>query len=649
MKNNNEAVFKVVGGYIEKVFGDSTESLKVSNGKTVKSALNSYMLANKHLLVKHELVELGSLSDNYLPTYFIVESSFGVQLVTIVSGRFLCEDGSEFVEPTTQYNVFYIRRRVRFLTPTEIGSALLKSTPMVSFLMLSLVAFVLVSPLFSNIFNSRLVHTDSISSLLVVSAGFTVLFVFEFLIKELIMMRVNRQIERESRVAEFVLFESVITSTNKDSIVNWKTVSDSLAGVWRGFGQIMLDAVTILLIVVFFGFQLGVYAVFPIIIYTVFFVLNVKFKYNSYRKILALSNMKDQKLTYLINMGSSNKFFRFIDKDLIREKWGAMTNDTSNFGLHLQEHEEFYNGILKLFSSVSIIVIFIASYCAIKSGSCAQSSIIALMMLNGRCSAALNSLIGRSYSAMVAYSKMTSSLAALHRDSYEQLETAKGLVLSNQESHQLIIDNVSKQVDGKVVLSMKEKLELASGDCCCITGRIGSGKTTLLDVLGGLSTVTTGKVSLDGVNITEYSSRVFAKDVAYYSINDSMIGDSLEFNLRLKYGLDLELAIENLKIFDCNYALTQQALFEDSARNLKLSSGQIQKLEMVRSLGANPSLILLDEPCSNLSAAESRLFMQKLRQRYPRSIIIFTSHSPILRGVADFTFDIETSTIAKTK
>ena len=645
MKNN---IPIVIESYANKVFGDSVSTSSMGACKSVRSALDNYILTNKHLLIKHDVVEINSVGDNYLPTYFIVESTKGAYLVTFVNGKFILDDGEEFIAPKTKYKIYYVRRRVRFLTPSEIGVALLKSTPMVSFMLLSLVAFVLVSPLFSNIFNSRLVHTNSISSLLVVSAGFTALFVLEFLIKELVMARVNKEIEHESRVAEFVLFESVIASTNKDAIVNWKTVSDSLAGVWRGFGQIMLDAFTILLIVVFFGFQLGVYAIFPVIIYGLFFFLNIKFKYNSYRKLLTLSNMKDQKLTYLINMGSSHKFFRFIDKDLIREKWSAMTNDTSNFGLHLQEHEELYNGVLKLFSSISIIVIFIASYCAIKSGSCAQSSIIALMMLNGRCSSALSSLIGRSYSAMVAYSKMNSSLGALHRDGYEQLETVNGLSLSSTDSHRLVIDNVTKQIDGKLVLEMKERLELTSGDCCCITGSVGSGKTTLLDVLGGLSTVTTGRVSLDDINLTEYSSRVFTKDVSYYSINDSMVGDSLEFNMRLKYGLDFDFAVENMKFFDCSYALTQQTLFEDSARNLKLSSGQIQKLEMVRSLGVNPSLILLDEPCSNLSATESRLFMRKLRQRYPKAIIIFTSHNLILRSVADFTYDIEENKISRT-
>ena len=648
MKNSRENVSAVVSLYVDRVFGDSV-ILDNSSNKDIKSGLKAFVTANKHLLIKHDLIELDSIENGHIPSYFIFESLSGAELIWHNSGKFMREDGSDFKNSDEVGKIFYIRRRVRYLTPSEISSALLKSTPIVSFLMIMLVAFVLVSPLYSNIFNSRLVHTDSISSLLVVSGGFAVLFLLEFFVKELIMMKLNKQIEHESRIAEFVLFESVISSTNKDAIVNWKTVSESVTSVWRGFGQIILDAITILLIVIFFGFQLGMYAIFPISIYTMFFFLNVKFKYNSYRKLLTLSDMKDQKLTYLINMGSSSRFFRFIDKDLIRDKWRVMTNDTSKFGLNLQGHEEFYGGILKLFSSVSIIVIFIASYCAIKNGGCAQSSIIALMLLNGRCSASLNSLINRFYTSMIAYSKMSSSLSALHKDGHDQLEVANGLLLSKQKSHKLIINRLSQQVDGKILLSIKEPIEVRSGECWCITGRIGSGKTTLLNILSGLVTATTGSVVLDDVNINEYSSRMFVNDVAYYSISDLMIGDSFEFNLRLKYGLNMDYAIDNLKYFDCHYALTQQSLFEDSARNLKLSSGQIQKLAMVRSLGVNPSIILLDEPCSNLSAPEARLFMKKMRQRYPDAMIIFTSHSLILRSVADFTFDVETGVVGKNK
>ncbi|PSV00890.1 ATP-binding cassette domain-containing protein [Photobacterium kishitanii] len=641
MNYDYENVKKVAQRYFSLIGYDGTI---LNRSATVRGVIEDSVSVNSHPLVKDEIVDLDLTSNSHIPSSFVVEFVDKVEVITYSNGTFYDESDTE-TNVDNAVKAYYLCRSVRYMTAPEISISLFKRTPMVSFLMLLLVVFIMASPTYSNLFNSRLVYGDSITSLLVVSGIFILIFLAEFLLKELIMKKLNERIESEVKIAEMVFFDSVCSSTNKDSVVNWKTASESITGIWRSVGQIGLDVFTAFIIMTVFCFQLGVYAVFPISVYALFFGINLKMKMKTYRDILAMNDMKDQKLTYLINMMPSRSFLKFLDMERVREKWAYMTEKLSTFGLQIQMHEELSGGVLKFYSSASIIVIFIAAYCAIKAGDLSQGSVIALMLLNGRCSAAISSLTNRTYSGLISYSKLKGAIQSLHEDD-SALNRRAGLRLNQTEGHELCVSDVSKTFDGKMILA-DVNFKVSSGESVCVIGKAGSGKSTLLSILTGHMRCDSGTVQFDSIGVLEYGSEFYSREVAYYSLSDGMMGDTLYYNMSLKYDQNIGDIVDNLKYFDCTYVLNQKALYADIATELKLSSGQLQKINMVKSLGVNPKLIVMDEPCSNLSHLEARSFLNKIKTRYPSAILIFASHNPMLRGCADYVFDMESVDLIK--
>ena len=645
MKQNPDLT-SIIHRYVRKEFSELQNAHITKDCLNVKSALEQTLENNDQLLFKSHVVDTDNLNEIHIPEYFILEYVGEVSIISNKNGVFLDETHKEVkIDEMNGYTIYFINREIKEASASEIMAMLIKQTPIASFFMIILVAFVLVSPVYSNIFNSRLVHASSMSTLVVVSSMFFAIFSLEFLLKEFIMKSVNSKIENLSKQAEMAFYEFTLNSSSKDAIINWKTASDSVTSLWRGFGYIFLDLSTILFIIIALCFELGVYAIFPVLTYVLLFAISVGFKIKSYKRILAISEIKDQKLTYLMNIMSSNSFLKFVDKESIKDKWRKMVNENATVSLETQNNEEFYSGALKLYASTSIITIFIASYCAIQTGSCDQSSIIALMLLNGRCSSALTSIINKTYSSVIAHSKMKSSLESLLKQKINHQPHKQGLSLPRATPLSILIKNVTKKHGETTALSIDNTVKMVAGECWCISGSVGSGKTTLLNIISGKSTATTGSVLLNSINIKDFSPLMFIKDVAYYSINDHMIGDTLDFNMNLKYGFNNDAAVNNLIYFDCDFALTKEIMFETPATDFKLSSGQIQKINMVRSLGDSPKLIVMDEPCSNLSNHEARLFIKKLKDRYVDSIIVIATHNPVVRNLADKVWDIENNEI----
>ena len=179
-------------------------------------------------------------------------------------------------------------------------------------------------------------------------------------------------------------------------------------------------------------------------------------------------------------------------------------------------------------------------------------------------------------------------------------------------------------------------LQVKQGDMCVIQGTSGSGKSTLLNCSGGLDTIESGSIKVDGTEIAGMK----ADELSDY--RRDYLGFIFQF-----YNLVPNLTVrENIQV--CEY-LTDQPLNMDELLEIlgltehqnkfpaQLSGGQQQRCAIARALIKNPKLLLCDEPTGALDSKTSRdilILLEKINATYGTTMLIVT-HNNSIKNMVD--------------
>lgn len=174
--------------------------------------------------------------------------------------------------------------------------------------------------------------------------------------------------------------------------------------------------------------------------------------------------------------------------------------------------------------------------------------------------------------------------------------------------------------------------EIEKGEFCVIVGASGAGKTTILNILGGMDYLTTGKVYLDGEEVSAYNKR----QLTSYRRYD--VGFVFQF-----YNLVQNLtALENVELaaqicrepLDAATVLEEVGLSERKANfPAQLSGGEQQRVAIARALVNEPSILLADEPTGNLDNNNAWEIMKLLEEINEKgtTVIVVTHNLEIVK------------------
>lgn len=185
------------------------------------------------------------------------------------------------------------------------------------------------------------------------------------------------------------------------------------------------------------------------------------------------------------------------------------------------------------------------------------------------------------------------------------------------------------------------------GDVCVIVGESGAGKTTLLNILGGMDTLTAGRVFLDGREVSAFNK----KQLAAYRRNE--VGFVFQF-----YNLIPNLtALENVELaaqlsrrpLDSRRVLEEVGLAHRAGNfPAQLSGGEQQRVAIARALAKNPKLLLCDEPTGALDYATGKAVLRLLQDASRKSgmTVIIITHNTALTAMADRVIRVKSGEIA---
>lgn len=192
--------------------------------------------------------------------------------------------------------------------------------------------------------------------------------------------------------------------------------------------------------------------------------------------------------------------------------------------------------------------------------------------------------------------------------------------------------------------------DVEKGELVVIVGPSGAGKTTLLNILGGMDTLSEGKVFLDGNEI----SCLNKKRLTEYRRHD--VGFVFQF-----YNLIGNLtALENVELANqiCKNPLDAEQILrdvglEERMKNFpsQLSGGEQQRVAIARALAKNPKLLLCDEPTGALDYQTGKAILQLLQDtgRKTGMTVIIITHNSALTAMADRVIKVRNGTISLVK
>ena len=189
--------------------------------------------------------------------------------------------------------------------------------------------------------------------------------------------------------------------------------------------------------------------------------------------------------------------------------------------------------------------------------------------------------------------------------------------------------------------------EVEKGELVVIVGPSGAGKTTLLNILGGMDTLSTGRVVLDGREISSLNR----KQLTEYRRHD--VGFVFQF-----YNLVGNLtALENVELANqiCKDPLDAAEILREVGLGERmqnfpsqLSGGEQQRVAIARALAKKPKLLLCDEPTGALDYQTGKAILQLLQDTARKSgmTVIIITHNSALTAMADRVIRVKSGTVS---
>lgn len=382
--------------------------------------------------------------------------------------------------------------------------------------------------------------------------------------------------------------------------------------ITTGFVETLVDgvmAITVLIMMVIYSFKLTAVVLGAIALYTIVRLALYRPLHQATEEMIQ-SSAKEQS-SFLENIRGMQTIKLFGNESQRQGIWQNRYAEVINSEIRLGRLNISFESFNKLlFGLENVLVIYFAALMVMEN-SLSVGMVLAFIAYKGQLTTRFANLIEQiiQFKMMRLHLDRISDIALTeleaNREGNASFTSIDDANESSKQQGQLTLENICfsySEEDTPVLTNVS--LSLNAGDSIAITGPSGAGKTTLMKIMLGLLQPTSGKVLLDGKDITHIGLKHYRKKIAAVMQDDTLLAGSIADNIsffdpqpnyqKIEQCAHLAAIHDDISKMTMGY----NSLVGDMGSNL--SGGQLQRVLLARALYQSPCVLFMDEATSHL-------------------------------------------------
>lgn len=592
------------------------------------SHLNEYILSD---LYQYQINELIFDEKTQLPNIFIAELNKEDFVVVDYSyGVFNCITKQKRLEAADLEGkrLIHFTKINQELSAQDLLKVVMKKVPKVGYVSVVLVIFAVLSPLYSNLFNTRLVYSDSFNSILYITGIFIILLGLEIILKNYVYHESAKKIKQNNLLFGDYMTKLLGESKCNEPSIKVRLFENSAIALWESWPLLIVDIALIIVFSLCVIFMLGVYALIPLIYYALFTVVCIHIRFKAYLHTLLNFEYVAERIVNLSTLENFRSALPFVKEGFLSHYIFTKNIKDENNRITMNIENHHWAEFIKANSFISLAIVYFACYFSISNGIMGIGSIIAIMIINSRLSGSLVSMVSRIFSIKTnkyhALNSITTLIKDVVRNHHQKIDIPR--------VNNIQLDNLGIVIEDKVIIHNYSET-FVPGEVIGVIGSSGAGKTTLLNTLAGNYSGYTGKVYISSVAIEDISGNSKSNLFGFYDTSLTFLSGTLRdtFNVfGIKYNKDI---IEIIKSVNKSIPITNQLVDVMPASKIPFSNGEKQRLLILMTVFKQPQILFLDEPTSFLGKEDAQQFMQQILSRCKNSIVFVATHDMALTRI----------------
>ncbi len=492
----------------------------------------------------------------------------------------------------------------------------------------------------------RVVPNEATSTLWVLASGVIVVFIFEFILRNLRSYFIDLAGKNADTLIASHLLERVMsmrmdtkpesTGSMANNLKEFESLRDFFAS---GTLVLLVDLPFVFLFLLVMFLIAGPLALVPTLVVPI--VIGISWALQKPLKRITDQTMAEsnQKHAILVEALSGLETIKAAGaQSRIQGRWEQLVGITAATSGKAKAVASLATTLTALIIQMTTVVVVLFGVYMMIDKHLTMGALVAMTLLTGRALSPLGAVCG----LMLKYEQSRVALEALNKlmDSPSERPAGKVFRHTPELLGQIEFQNVTFSYPNSSEKALDSvSFTIRPGERVALLGRIGSGKSTIGRLLMKLYEPTEGAILLDGIDIRQIDPADIRRSIGYVGQDNYLFYGTIRDNI--SYGAPyadeqaIQIAAHLSGVMDFVRGHAHGLDLQVGERGTALSGGQRQSVAIARALTGNPPILMLDEPTSNMDNASEARFQQRLAAYRGLKTLLCVTHRGSMLNVVD--------------